>query len=140
MAQYRYNGQVLVKNSRREDFEYACIYENEEGKIIKVTISSTQNGAGVDKRRRISECRENIENCQRAIRAYENGRDNYTAQFGRYSERRSVTWYKGKGWIAVTDEERAMNPIDFYNHRIEEAKKSIAWYEKNWIIVKVEKV
>lgn len=138
MARYTYNGQVLVKNSRREDFKYACIF-NDDGKIVKIMISSTANGAGAEKRRRISENRESIENCKRAIRAVENGRDYFTAQFGRYSERRSVTWYKGKGWLAISDEERAMNPIDYYNHRIEEAHKKIEWYEKNWIIVEVEK-
>lgn len=140
MAQYRYNGQVVVKNSRREDFEYACIYEKEDGKIVKVQISSTFDGAGVEKRRRISEHTEGIENCRRAIKAFEDGKDTYYVQIGRYSERRSITWYKGSGWLTVSDEERAMNPVEYYNHRIEEHMEAIEWLKNHWIIVKVEKI
>lgn len=137
MAQYRYNGQVLVKNSRREDFEYACI-ENRDGKIVKIQISSTYDGAGAEKRRMISRCRENIENYKRAIRAVENGRDYATFNHGRYHERIDVEWYKKVSYIS--DEKKAMLPIDYYQMRIEECHKNIEWYEENWIIVKVEKV
>lgn len=139
MAQYRYNGQVLVKNSRREDFEYACI-ENRDGKIIKIQISSTFDGAGAEKRRRISENAEHIENCKRAIKAIENGKDSYFVKIGRsYSEMRKIDWYQKRSWRA-SKEEAEMKPIDYYNHCIEEDRKHIEWLEKNWIIVKVEKV
>lgn len=137
MAQYSYNGQILIKNSKREDYRFACIEEREDGKIVKIQISSTFDGAGAEKRRYIAQCREGIENFRRAIKAIENGRDSVTFNFGRYSERRSVYYYK-KYWNA-TEEEKAMNPIDYFNRRIEENEKAIDRYEKEWIIVPVEK-
>ena len=113
MAQYRYNGQVLVKNSKREDFKYACIEQKEDGEIIKIQISSTYDGAGAEKRRMISRCRESIMNYKRAIKAVEDGRDYYTASYdnGKHHQKYSITWYKEAPY--VPEERKALTPIDY---------------------------
>ena len=136
MAQYRYNGQVLVKKTDRE-YAFACI-ENRDGKIIKITISATEQGAGADQRRRIAECEQSILNCKASIRALEQGRTRIMWKEGRHSYPHDLLAYKTADYIS--EEKKALEPVDYYKMRIQNSLEAIEWYKKNWIIVPVEKV
>lgn len=135
MAQYTYQGQILVKKTDRE-YAFACI-ENRDGKIIKIMISGTEYGAGAETRRRIGYCEQNIKNFKASIKALEQGRTKIMWKERGYSFPKNLIEYKTASYIA--EERRALEPIEYYKMRIQEELEAIEWYQKNWIVVPVEK-
>ena len=83
MATYTYNGKVLIKNSRRENYKYACINKNT---FDKVQISSTREGASVELNNWIASSEQYIENCGRALKAIEEGKTGFLSLSPFYSQ------------------------------------------------------
>ena len=133
---YSYNGKVLVKNSKRDNYKYAYI-NKETG--YKLQISSTREGATKDLNRFISSNYQLIKNCKNALYCIEKGFSvvRWSVDNGRYSENKPLTFYKKYSWLP--EEERALEPKDLFNKWIEDAEAKIKWYSDTYIIVEVER-
>ena len=134
MTTYIYNGKILIKNSKRDNYKFACICK-EDGHHIQ--ISSTREGADVERKRRMTWCREEIANYRNALQAIEAGKDFYIYKFGREPSRRCrIDHYKKD---CFREDERALEPKEYYTKQIEKAEKRLKdWLEK-YEIVEVEK-
>lgn len=123
MAQYRYNGSILVKKSSREDYRFAAVLLHTDGKYYKVFISTTREKVQAMIDTEINTGLNTIANHRRAIKAIEEGKDTYTVKEYGHTFTAHIKYEREdyEGWIA----------------KIEDRIKFI---EENWKIVEVEKV
>ena len=123
MAQYRYQGNILVKKTDREDYRFAVICNCNDGKVSKVFISTTKDKVQAMFNTELNAYYRNIENCTTAIQAIKEGRDSYVAKEGRGPRRISL---KNK-------------TIEYYEDWMEENKKRLDYIVTHWQVVEVEK-
>lgn len=123
MAQYRYNGSILVKKSSREDYRFAVVVLHTDGKYYKVFISTTREKVQAMINTEINTGLNTIANHRRAIKAIEEGKDTYTAKEYGHTFTAHIKYEREdyEGWIAKTEDR-------------------IKFIEENWKIVEVEKV
>lgn len=133
MATYLYNGKILIKNSRREDYKFACIHKTTGEKL---QISSTKDGANKERERRIAMQMQEIRNYKNALRAVEKGEERYFWKAGSCSGWSKVTDYQKHAW-EVTD--RELTPTDYYNKHIARAEAKIKCLTEDYEVVEIEK-
>lgn len=84
---FYYNGK-LIRTSAKHNYKYACINE-ETGYVWG--CSETKDGAMRNLNSRVSEVRQRIENCKKAIQAIKNGKDYYFCSWGRSTNKTEIT-------------------------------------------------
>lgn len=119
MATYSYNGKIILKNSKREDYRYACI-NKETGE--KFSISATATGAASELNRTIRKVEEHMANYNRALVAIDFGKSYYFWKDGKHSEKMDIE-----------------KPREYYAQMIEEERSYIEKLKSTYIIVEVEK-
>lgn len=132
MATYSYNGKVLVKNSRRENYRFACI---DKTTYEKLSISSTATGASTELNRIIKRVEQTIENHHRALVALDFERTTFIWKHGRFTERLPVDNYKKYS----SEEYAKLSPREYHTRCIEEEKAYLEELKNKYIIVEVEK-
>ena len=124
MAQYRYNGNIIVKKSSREDYKYAVVTLGEDGKYYKVFISTTREKVETMMKTHINQYYRNIENNRNAIKAIEAGKTFFIDKFNSRSFRNEI------------NEEG----IPYYERWIASYEKEIERIGREWKVVEIEKV
>ena len=106
-----------IRTSKTHHYTHAII--NGNGNCIM--CSATEDGCIKRKQSFIHGYQENIENCERAIKAIESGKSKFAVKAGNY------TYYN-----------KISHSIEEYEGYIEDSKKMIDFYRGDWKIVKIE--
>ena len=134
MATYTYNGKVLVKNSKREDYRFAVIDKN-TGK--KLSISSTATGAMKEINSLIASSEARLDYSRRALIAIDFGKDEFTYKEGRKFYKKAVTAYKNYNWLS--EEVRSLSPKEYYSKMFNSEARYLESLKENYILVEVER-
>lgn len=118
---FYYEGQ-LIRSSKNHHYAYACVIKVGE-KWHCLGCSSSKAGAERVKKDKIREYERSIDSCDRAIKAYEEGKSGY------YSRNHEWVTFKNYGMFASKEDAE---------YRRADLQRSLDSVKANWIIVEVE--
>ena len=119
---YYYNNQ-LIRTSKNHIYSHAVIVIRDNGEIIVRGCRRSFKEAEALKNSEINAYSRGIENCYKAIKALQEGKEGYFSRDGRKD------W-----WIKFTSK----NTVEYYEEIIENSKKAIKNIQSNWQIVELE--
>lgn len=119
---YYYNNQ-LIRASKNHEYTHAIVIIKENNEVSVLGCRRSLKEAEAFKNSEINGYMRSIENCHKAIKALQEGKDGYFAKEGRKD------W-----WIKFNSK----NTVEYYEDAIKDSEKILKNISKNWRIVELE--